>query len=52
MMPDWTRRELRLPRLPVTERALARPLGALATSTIRWAMTPPASGAAAPAAHP
>ncbi|QIK67513.1 DUF2236 domain-containing protein [Nocardioides sp. HDW12B] len=41
MMPGWTRRELRLPRLPVTERTGVRVLGALATGTIRWAMTPP-----------
>jgi uncharacterized protein (DUF2236 family) len=52
MMPGWTRRELRLPRLPLTERVVAGPLGTVATGAIRWAMTPPASGAAAPAAHP
>ncbi len=41
MMPRWTRRELRLPRLPVSERTLIPVLGELATRTIRWALTPP-----------
>jgi uncharacterized protein (DUF2236 family) len=41
LMPRWTRWPLRLPWLPVTERTVVRSLGALATSTIRWAMTPP-----------
>jgi uncharacterized protein (DUF2236 family) len=50
MMPGWSRRELRLPRLPITERTGARALGTLATGTIRWAMTPPPSQPAA--AHP
>jgi uncharacterized protein (DUF2236 family) len=40
LMPVWTRRELRLPWLPVTERTVVRTLGRLATGTIRWAMTP------------
>jgi uncharacterized protein (DUF2236 family) len=40
LMPVWTRRELRLPWLPVTERTVVRTLGHLATGTIRWAMTP------------
>ena len=40
LMPVWTRLELRLPWLPVTERTTVRALGHLATGTIRWAMTP------------
>jgi len=40
MMPLWTRRPLRLPWLPVTERTVVRALGSLATGTIRWAMAP------------
>jgi uncharacterized protein (DUF2236 family) len=41
LMPVWTRRQLRLPWLPVTERTAVRALGHAATGTIRWAMTPP-----------
>ncbi|MGY2701725.1 oxygenase MpaB family protein [Nocardioides sp. HB32] len=40
LMPRWTRRPLRLPWLPVSERTVVRVLGGLATGTIRWAMTP------------
>ena len=40
LMPGWSRRELRLFRLPVTERTVVRALGHAATGTIRWAMTP------------
>ena len=40
LMPAWTRRPLRLPRLPITERTVVRGLGTLATGTIRWAMAP------------
>jgi uncharacterized protein (DUF2236 family) len=40
LMPVWTRRELRLPWLPVTERTTVRTMGHLATGTIRWAMAP------------
>jgi uncharacterized protein (DUF2236 family) len=39
MLPRWARRPLRLPWLPVTERLVGRPLGGLATSTVRWAMS-------------
>ncbi len=46
LMPRWTRRPLRLPYLPVSERTVVRALGALATGTIRWAMAPPAAPAA------
>lgn len=41
LMPRWTRRPLRLPWLPVTERTVVRALGTVTTGTIRWAMTPP-----------
>jgi uncharacterized protein (DUF2236 family) len=41
LMPWWTRRELRLPWLPVSERTVVRAMGELATRTIRWAMSPP-----------
>ena len=40
-LPDWARRELRLPWAPVTGPAVTRAMGRAATSTIRWAMTPP-----------
>lgn len=40
LMPRWTRRPLRLPWLPVSERTVVPVLGGLATGTIRWAMTP------------
>jgi uncharacterized protein (DUF2236 family) len=40
LMPRWTRRPLRLPWLPVSERTVVRALGGLATGAIRWAMTP------------
>ncbi len=42
LMPAWTRPQLRLPWLPVTERTAVRALGTAATGTIRWAMRPPA----------
>jgi uncharacterized protein (DUF2236 family) len=41
LMPRWTRRPLRLPFLPVSERTVVRALGGLATGTIRWAMSTP-----------
>jgi uncharacterized protein (DUF2236 family) len=37
ILPAWARADLRLPYLPVTERALLRPIGQAITSTIRWA---------------
>jgi uncharacterized protein (DUF2236 family) len=43
MLPRWARRELRLPYLPVTEAVAVRTAGALATRTIRWAMSAPAA---------
>jgi len=42
LMPAWTRRPLRLPWLPISERTVVRALGTLATGTIRWALSPPA----------
>jgi uncharacterized protein (DUF2236 family) len=41
LMPVWTRRPLRLPLLPVSERTVVRALGTAATGTIRWALAPP-----------
>lgn len=38
MLPRWARRPLRLPWLPMTERLVGRPLGGVATATVRWAM--------------
>jgi uncharacterized protein (DUF2236 family) len=43
LMPRWTRRHLRLPWLPISERTVVRVLGGAAIGTIRWAMTRPAS---------
>jgi uncharacterized protein (DUF2236 family) len=40
LMPRWTRRPLRLPSTPVTDRTVVKALGTAATSTIRWAMAP------------
>ena len=40
LMPRWTRRPLRLPSTPVTDRTVVKALGSLATGTIRWAMAP------------
>lgn len=37
ILPAWARSDLRLPYLPVTERAVLRPIGQVITSTIRWA---------------
>jgi len=41
LMPVWTRRPLRLPWFPVSERTVVRALGSVATGTIRWALQPP-----------
>jgi uncharacterized protein (DUF2236 family) len=41
LMPRWTRRPLRLPWLPVSERTVVRALGNAAIGTIRWAMSRP-----------
>lgn len=42
LMPAWTRLPLRLPWLPLSERALVRPAGATLVSTLRWALAPTA----------
>ena len=39
ILPPWARTELRLPALPITERALIRPLGRSAMHTLRWALS-------------
>lgn len=39
LMPRWTRRPLRLPWLPVSERTVVKAMGTLATGAIRWAMS-------------
>jgi uncharacterized protein (DUF2236 family) len=41
LLPRWARTPLRLPSLPVTDRLVGRPLGAAATSIVRWAMHHP-----------
>jgi uncharacterized protein (DUF2236 family) len=41
LLPGWARRQLYLPRLPVTEAVLVRAAGVGITRTIRWAMSPP-----------
>lgn len=38
-LPAWVRSELRLPTLPITDRALVRPLARSATRTLRWALS-------------
>jgi uncharacterized protein (DUF2236 family) len=42
ILPAWARTELLLPALPVTERAVIRPLGRSAMHALRWALEPPA----------
>lgn len=37
ILPAWARADLRLPYLPVTERAIFRPIGNVIAATIRWA---------------
>ena len=41
LLPGWARRQLRLPRLPVTETVLVRPAGHAMVHAIRWAITAP-----------
>jgi uncharacterized protein (DUF2236 family) len=41
MLPDWARRPLHLPRLPVTETVLVRPAGQAMIGAIRWATAAP-----------
>jgi uncharacterized protein (DUF2236 family) len=38
-LPDWARRELRLPHLPVAEAVLVPPAGHALVGVIRWAMS-------------
>lgn len=40
ILPAWARADLRLPYLPVTEKAVLKPIGSIVTSTIRWAINP------------
>ncbi len=40
LLPGWARRELGLPRLPLTEATVVRAAGEAVTRTIRWAMAP------------
>jgi uncharacterized protein (DUF2236 family) len=39
ILPSWARTQLLLPALPITERALIRPLGRSAMYALRWALT-------------
>ncbi len=41
LLPDWARRPLHLPRLPVTETVLVRPAGQAMIQAIRWATAAP-----------
>ena len=43
LLPGWARRELRLPRLPVSETVLVRPAGHAMVHAIRWAITAPSA---------
>jgi uncharacterized protein (DUF2236 family) len=49
LLPRWARWPLRLPYLPVSEHTVVRAAGTGMVRTIRWAMSPPASAASAPA---
>lgn len=40
LLPRWARWPLRLPWLPVSERAVVRPAGEVLTRALRWALTP------------
>lgn len=40
LLPLWARRPLRLPWLPVSERAFVRPAGTVLSRTLRWALAP------------
>jgi uncharacterized protein (DUF2236 family) len=41
LLPLWARRPLSLPYFPLTERAVAIPVGGAATNVIRWALAHP-----------
>jgi uncharacterized protein (DUF2236 family) len=43
-LPSWARWPLRLPYLPITERAIVRPAGTAIVRTLRWAMSAAAAG--------
>ncbi|AZI57969.1 DUF2236 domain-containing protein [Nakamurella antarctica] len=43
-LPVWARAELRLPRIPLADKAIGTGMGAVATSAIRWAMDAPTTG--------
>ena len=51
LMPAWTRLPLRIPWLPVAERALARPAGVVLTRTLRWALSPDAPNRQVPSTY-
>lgn len=40
LLPSWSRRPLRLPYLPISERLVVRPVGEAITRAIRWSLTP------------
>ena len=50
LLPGWARRQLRLPRLPVSEAVLVRPAGHAMVHAIRWAISAPAAPPQSP--HP
>jgi uncharacterized protein (DUF2236 family) len=41
LLPQWARRELRIPALPLADAALARPAGHLVVNAIRWGISAP-----------
>jgi uncharacterized protein (DUF2236 family) len=41
LLPVWAKEMLRLPVLPITERTVTLPAGALAVNAVRWALTDP-----------
>ncbi len=47
LLPDWARRPLRLPRLPITETVLVRQAGHAVVHAIHWAVTAPPTAQAA-----
>ena len=48
LLPGWARRQLRLPRLPVSETVLVRPAGHAMIHAIRWAITAPPAPSQSP----
>lgn len=51
LLPLWARRPLRLPWLPVSERTLVRPAGAILSRTLRWALSPESPNSFRPGDH-